>query len=160
MPFWPGPISSPTAIPLMPTFKRNHYILSFSQNMIFYIFHFSCWFFCLEYVHNYKYLNDISTKTVLGSSCSGCSGLMIRLVSVAVPVWSQAPRQWVKDSALLQLQLQLGFNSWPRNFHMPRVQPQEKKNCFRKIVTKCSSFINGYIWSIKELSKLDIKSIC
>ena len=40
------------------------------------------------------------------------------------------PAQWVKDPALPQLcrrsQLQLGFDPWPVNFHIPRVQ--QKKN--------------------------------
>ena len=39
--------------------------------------------------------------------------------------------QWVKDLVLLQLwlrlQLQLGFDPWPRNFHMPLVQPRKRK---------------------------------
>ena len=39
--------------------------------------------------------------------------------------------QLVKDPTLLQLwhrlQLQLGFNPWPRNFHMSRVQPKKEK---------------------------------
>ena len=34
-----------------------------------------------------------------------------------------AVAQWVKDPALPQLQL--GFNLWPGNFHMPRVQEQK-----------------------------------
>ena len=32
--------------------------------------------------------------------------------------------QWVKD---LVLPLRLGLDPWPRNFHMPRVQPKKKK---------------------------------
>ena len=40
--------------------------------------------------------------------------------------------QWVKDPALPQLwrrsQLQLGFNPWPWNFHMPWVQSLKKNN--------------------------------
>ena len=39
--------------------------------------------------------------------------------------------QWVKDSALsllcLWLVLWLGFNTWPRNFHMPWVWQKEKE---------------------------------
>ena len=39
--------------------------------------------------------------------------------------------QWVKDLAVPQLwqslQLWLGFDSWPGNFHMLWVQPYEKK---------------------------------
>ena len=38
----------------------------------------------------------------------------------------------VKELALLQLwhrlQLQLRFDPWPRNFHMPRVWPKDLKN--------------------------------
>ena len=42
------------------------------------------------------------------------------------------PAQWVKDPTLLQLwyrsQLPLGFDPWPRNFHMLQVQLQKKKS--------------------------------
>ena len=41
------------------------------------------------------------------------------------------PVQWVKDLVLPQLQhlwqMGLGFNPWPRNFHMPRVPMEEKE---------------------------------
>lgn len=35
--------------------------------------------------------------------------------------------QWVKDPVLLLQQLGLLSGPWPRNFHMLRVQPGEKK---------------------------------
>ena len=39
--------------------------------------------------------------------------------------------QWVKDSALPELQhrlqLQCRFKPWPRKFHMPQVQPKKYK---------------------------------
>ena len=39
--------------------------------------------------------------------------------------------QWVNDLVLLQLrhrlELQLGFKTWPRNFHIPQVQLKKKK---------------------------------
>ena len=36
--------------------------------------------------------------------------------------------QWAKDTALLcRLQLQLGFDPWPWNFHMPWVQGEKEK---------------------------------
>ena len=42
-----------------------------------------------------------------------------------------SPAQWVKDLALLQLggrlQPQLGFDLWPRNFHMLWVWPKKGK---------------------------------
>ena len=42
-----------------------------------------------------------------------------------------SPAQWIKDPALLQLwhksQLQLGFDPWPGNFHMPRIRLGKKK---------------------------------
>ena len=41
------------------------------------------------------------------------------------------PVQWVKDPALLQLWLQLGFDPWPGNFHIPWVWLKEKK------ISKC-----------------------
>ena len=46
------------------------------------------------------------------------------------------PVQWVKDLALLQLwpQLWLGFNLWPRNFHMLQGWPKKKK---KKIGNAC-----------------------
>ena len=41
------------------------------------------------------------------------------------------PAQWVKDPVLPQLwqrsQMQLRFDPWPRNFHIPQVQPKKKK---------------------------------
>ena len=46
---------------------------------------------------------------------------------VAVEAWIRSPTQHsgLKDPALpqlwIRLQLQLGFNPWPGNFHMPRV---------------------------------------
>ena len=43
------------------------------------------------------------------------------------PPTTTTPMQWVKDQELLQLwqrsQLWLRFDPWPRNFHMPQVQP-------------------------------------
>ena len=33
--------------------------------------------------------------------------------------------QWVKDLTLLQIQLR--FDPWPRNFHVPLVQPKKEK---------------------------------
>ena len=53
------------------------------------------------------------------------SGLVIQLVSVEALLQSLSPVPWVKDMALQQLwhrlQLLLGFNSWPRNFHINQV---------------------------------------
>ena len=47
------------------------------------------------------------------------------LIYLGVP----AVAQWVKDLALLQLwyklQLQLCFDPWPGNFHMPWMQPKK-----------------------------------
>ena len=46
------------------------------------------------------------------------------------------PAQWVKDLTLLQLwhrsQLQFVFCPWPRNSHMPWVQPEKKKERKKK----------------------------
>ena len=50
------------------------------------------------------------------------------------------PVQWVEDQGLLQLRcklkLRLGFDPWPRNFHMPWVWPKNKdknkKNALKK----------------------------
>ena len=49
------------------------------------------------------------------------------LAWVASEVWVRAPAQdsGLKDQAMLQLQL--GFNPWPKNFHMPWVQPFKKE---------------------------------
>ena len=48
--------------------------------------------------------------------------------------------QWVKDPVLLQLwdrlQLCLGFDPWPENFHMPRVWPKKKKKKEKKMTKK------------------------
>ena len=48
-------------------------------------------------------------------------------VQVQSPAWHSG----LKDPVLLQLwqrsQLQCGFDPWPRNFHMPQVQPFTKK---------------------------------
>ena len=49
--------------------------------------------------------------------------------------WSRGsisgPVQWLKDLALPRLwhrsELQLGFDPWPRNLHMPQVCPKKKK---------------------------------
>ena len=39
--------------------------------------------------------------------------------------------QWLKEPVLLKLrhrsQLRLGFNPWPRNFHMPQVKQEKRK---------------------------------
>ena len=55
------------------------------------------------------------------------SGMMVGVPTVA---------QWVKDPALPQVwprsQLQLRFETWPRNFHMPWVHPKEKKKKKKK----------------------------
>ena len=53
-------------------------------------------------------------------------------VPVAMETWVRSPAwQWLKDPVLLQLQpklqLRLGFNPCPRNFHRPQVQPFKKK---------------------------------
>ena len=51
------------------------------------------------------------------------------VAQVALEVWVQSPalHSGLKDLVLLQLQyssqLQLGFNLWPRNFHMLQVRP-------------------------------------
>ena len=51
------------------------------------------------------------------------------VAQVALEVWAQSPalHSGLKDLVLLQLQyssqLQLGFNLWPRNFHMLQVRP-------------------------------------
>ena len=54
---------------------------------------------------------------------------LVRLCGVAGLIPS--PAQWVKDLALLQLggrlQPQLGFDLWPRNFHMLWVWPKKGK---------------------------------
>lgn len=61
--------------------------------------------------------------------------------------------QWVKGSVLLQLrrrrtQLQLGFNRWPGNFHVPWVQPL-KKNC-----------INGVtLWVIPQVAFFHLNNL-
>ena len=48
-----------------------------------------------------------------------------------------SPRQWVKDPALLQLwhrlQMWLGFCPWPRNFHLPWVQPKNVKQTNKRL---------------------------
>ena len=47
------------------------------------------------------------------------------------------PEQWVKDLTLqdpCRLQLWLGFDPWPRNFHMLQVQPLKKKKKKVKII--------------------------
>ena len=57
---------------------------------------------------------------------------------VRFPTWGSG----LKDLALLQLrcrsQLWLGFNPWPRNFHMPRVQSLKNNN------NKKITFIDSY----------------
>ena len=51
-----------------------------------------------------------------------CGGLMIQPVSGGISL-IPSPAQWVKDQVLLQLwhevQLQLRFDLWPGNFHIP-----------------------------------------
>lgn len=42
----------------------------------------------------------------------------------------------VKDPVLPQLQLQLGFDTWPRNFHILWVWPKNKKQKKVKIKKK------------------------
>ena len=50
--------------------------------------------------------------------------------------------QWVKDTALVQmwswLHLGLGFDPWPRNFHMSRVWLKKKK--YKEILTNTSTW--------------------
>lgn len=52
------------------------------------------------------------------------------------------PLQWAKDLVLLQLlcrsQFWLGFDSWPRNFHRPWLQPEKKRKCEMANVWLCS----------------------
>ena len=47
-------------------------------------------------------------------------------VTTEVQVASLASEQWVKNPVLLHLQL--GFNPWPGNFHMPWVWPKKIKS--------------------------------
>ena len=52
-------------------------------------------------------------------------------VSAEAQIQSLPQSSELKDPGLLQLQdrlqLWLTFNPWPRNFHMPQVQPLKKK---------------------------------
>ena len=67
--------------------------------------------------------------------CSHCTdGTAVQgysIVSVAA-VLITILKLWVKAMTLLQLwytlHLQLGFDPWPRNFHMPRVGLKKKKH--------------------------------
>ena len=65
--------------------------------------------------------------------------------------WISLVVQWVKDLALSLQQLRsplcLGFNHWPRNFHMPQVWPQKQNKKLNK-----NKFIN--ISSVGQESKL------
>ena len=61
--------------------------------------------------------------------------------------------QWVKDPVLPhpwhRLQLELRLNPWPRNFHMPLVQPLGKKNLKQELWVKLSSISLGWPTVIK-----------
>ena len=52
------------------------------------------------------------------------------------------PTQWVKDLVLLhlwyRLQLRLGFDPWPRNFHIPWMQPNNNNNYYNNISSNFS----------------------
>ena len=65
------------------------------------------------------------------------SVLMIWLISVALPVRTPAPAKWVKDLVLLQLwcrsKMQLGFDPWPGNFHMPLAWQKMEKGKKKKM---------------------------
>ena len=63
-------------------------------------------------------------------------------------VWSPSKHSELQDPALPQLphrsQLQLRFNPWPGNFHMPRVRPLKKKEILQmmmiiSLLVKCST---------------------
>lgn len=65
-------------------------------------------------------------------------GLMIQHCFCGGMSLNPSQAQWIKDLVLLQLwhrlQLQLGFNPQPGNFHVPQVQPRKKKNKKQKTV--------------------------
>ena len=71
------------------------------------------------------------------------------------------PLQWVKDPALPQLwhrlQLQIGVDPWPRNFHMLCVWPKIKVN-IEKVI--CVNSLNKHpnIFYFQENLKLNVNS--
>ena len=55
-----------------------------------------------------------------------CSGLRAQLTAAAwvtAEAWVRSPAQCRGKEELALLQLQLGFNPWPGNFHMLQVWP-------------------------------------
>ena len=72
--------------------------------------------------------------------------------------------QWVKDLALPQLWYRwhpwLGFNPWPRNFHLPWVCPPPNKKRFKKekrARERLLGSVRGYDWTAKAVG--DCKTI-
>ena len=62
------------------------------------------------------------------------------------------PTEGVKDLALLQLWLTV--NSWPRNFHMPRLLPKKKKDTCTPTFTAVL-FIIVTIWKQPKCPSMD-----
>ena len=72
--------------------------------------------------------------------------------------------QWVKDLALPQLWYRwhpwLGFDPWPRNFHLPWVCPPPNKKRFKKekrARERLLGSVRGYDWTAKAVG--DCKTI-
>ena len=66
--------------------------------------------------------------------------------------------EWVKDLELLQLwhrsKLWLGFDPWPRNFHVPWVQPKKKeKKKEKKVLIRTIYFTSIRKAKIKDKTK-------
>ena len=84
----------------------------------------------------------VTQKACLGEFQQWPRGAIIWLVSVVLLIQSIPSLglvEWVKDPVLLQLwcslQLKLGVDLWPRNFHMPwvRLKKKRKKVCLGRI---------------------------
>ena len=51
------------------------------------------------------------------------------------------PAEWVKDLALLQPQIWLGFDPWPGNSHMPWVQLKKEDKIYVYTLTHTHTFV-------------------
>ena len=57
--------------------------------------------------------------------------IAVAWVATEVQVRSPSLVQWVKGYTVAAVLLQLRFSLWPSNFHMPWVQPLEKKKGYK-----------------------------
>ena len=77
--------------------------------------------------------------------------------AVRMTLKRQIKKKEKKKRIQCRSQLQPTFNLWPRNFHMPQVQPLKKKKSTLKISTICHVSSRGYKWFSQTIQHIQAR---